>query len=48
MNEIKRCVCDEFGNREALHKLYGTIRPTALETDVCPSVWCGYSVPAAG
>jgi len=23
---------------------YGAIGPTALERDVCPSVWCGYSV----
>jgi len=30
---------------QTLH--YGTIRPIALEGDVCPSVWCGYSVPAA-
>jgi len=26
---------------------YGTIQYTALEKDVCPSVWCGYIVPAA-
>jgi len=25
---------------------YGSIRPIALEVDVCPSVWCRYSVPA--
>jgi len=26
---------------------YGTIQPTALEWDVCPTVWYEYSVPVA-
>jgi len=30
---------------QTLH--YGTIRPTALERYVCPSLWCGYSILAA-